>query len=753
LESGATLRTSIGVGTGDSPQFTNLTATGTINGLIGPNSATPSAAVPIALPNEDYLAWHDSGTSGGTTAYMRGAAGVLNFGGSSYTFNGTGAATFGGNLTVTGEPTFGPGGTGTDVVNVIANGGSGAAGGAVFEVRSNGAYRGGLGNEAAINGSGTSNDIHLRTASGADIVFAPNNVNSLTLASAGTATFAGSVGVGVAPGNLLDLKSGTQYQGLRLNNASNVVAELLGFGSGNDAGGLKLREGGTAKVELYANGTSHFGGGDVGIGTSSVYANSKFEVSSGATVLPTVTVTADAAVTAWRLRRTGGSHAHEYYVGMRENTTTLDIYDNTRNTSVFSIAGGGGATTLSGDTVTIHAGAQNRMLHMGTTGTAGGTAIQMLESARYNWQISSSFLVSNDFEITPSSASGNSTFSAAALKIAAATKATTLGGALTVNGAAEFTQALNGSAQILRVKNNHVGNSSPARLIVQTRGWTDSDAVINLDAAATNARWTLGADAAAGKFVIANADLNNFTGSSEVFQIDGASGGVGIGTAGDSTYALKVTKAGANSYQQLYGATGYAAEMHLSSQAASGTFVLAMDNAGTAKIGTNINTPLLFQTNNAERARISNSGNISVGNTSPEAKLDISGDTVLRSSGSNTDGRYWQYVRALGNDPTNVDIVDITLPNYCTASVKVRVTGRGGAALATQFHSEQTYAITTDTSSANVHAGTQVNIDQSFTLTTTVSSQNVTIDVTASSVGNVNAYVEILSSAALTDGL
>ena len=31
-ESGATLRTSIGVGTGDSPQFTGVTATGTITG-------------------------------------------------------------------------------------------------------------------------------------------------------------------------------------------------------------------------------------------------------------------------------------------------------------------------------------------------------------------------------------------------------------------------------------------------------------------------------------------------------------------------------------------------------------------------------------------------------------------------------------------------------------------------------------------------------------------------------------------------
>ena len=98
-----------------------------------------------------------------------------------------------GNITATGEATFGPGGTGTDVVNIIADGGSGAAGGSTFEVRSNGTFRGGLGNKAALLGSGTSTDLELRAASSIPITFAPNNTNALTLDTSGNATFAGRI--------------------------------------------------------------------------------------------------------------------------------------------------------------------------------------------------------------------------------------------------------------------------------------------------------------------------------------------------------------------------------------------------------------------------------------------------------------------------------------------------------------------------------------------------------------------------------
>jgi len=126
---------------------------------------------------------------------------------------------------------------------------------------------------------------------------------------------------------------------------------------------------------------------------------------------------------------------------------------------------------------------------------------------------------------------------------------------------------------------------------------------------------------------------------------------------------------------------------------------------------------------------------------------------IIASEGNNVNGLYKQYVRALGDDPSNVDLVDITLPNYATASVKVRVTGRGSSALATQHHSEQTYAMSTDTSSVNVHSGTQVDIDTAFTLAVTTSGKNVTIDATASNCGGTQAYVEILTNAAFTDNL
>ena len=85
---------------------------------------------------------------------------------------------------------------------------------------------------------------------------------------------------------------------------------------------------------------------DVGIGTTSVLANSKFEIAGGAaTTLPTVTITADAQTTGWRTRRTGGSHAQEWYVGIRQNDRHLDTYNNTDNTLATRLTTGGNFTT------------------------------------------------------------------------------------------------------------------------------------------------------------------------------------------------------------------------------------------------------------------------------------------------------------------------------------------------------------------------------------------------------------------------
>ena len=84
---------------------------------------------------------------------------------------------------------------------------------------------------------------------------------------------------------------------------------------------------------------------DVGIGTTTVYANSKFEINGGtATTLPTVTITADAQTTGWRMRRTGGTYPQEWYVGIRQNAKHLDTYNNTDNTLATRLTTGGNFT-------------------------------------------------------------------------------------------------------------------------------------------------------------------------------------------------------------------------------------------------------------------------------------------------------------------------------------------------------------------------------------------------------------------------
>jgi hypothetical protein len=79
----------------------------------------------------------------------------------------------------------------------------------------------------------------------------------------------GKVGIGVTPANLLSLQSSTQYDGIKLTNGTNTVAEVVGFAAGNDAGGVKLYNGGVATAEVQASGITFFNGGNVGIGTTS----------------------------------------------------------------------------------------------------------------------------------------------------------------------------------------------------------------------------------------------------------------------------------------------------------------------------------------------------------------------------------------------------------------------------------------------------------------------------------------------------
>ena len=312
--------------------------------------------------------------------------------------------------------------------------------------------------------------------------------------------------------------------------------------SGDNAGDIRFKTGTNATERMVITAD-----GPVGIGTTSVFANSVLEVFSATNVIPTATTTSDNHVAAWRSRRTAGSHQQEWYSGLRNGGRHFDFFNNTDN----SLAG------------------------------------------RFT-----------------ASAQGSSNF--------------------TVYGAV-FGQ--NGS-----------GNA--------------------------------------------------------VYGIDGGTGQIWIGGG----------------------------------------------NANTQNINFQI-------TSTAYAMRLDANSNLGIGTSSPEARLDVVGDKVMRSTGSNTNGRLWQYVRAVGDSPSTANIAVFTMPNYATAVVKVRVTGRGTSALTTQHYSEQTYVCSTDTSSVSVQAGTQVDIDTAFTLAVSTSSQQVTINVSGSNVGGVNAFVEVLSNVAVADNL
>ena len=88
------------------------------------------------------------------------------------------------------------------------------------------------------------------------------------------------------------------------------------------------------------------------------------------------------------------------------------------------------------------------------------------------------------------------------------------------------------------------------------------------------------------------------------------SGNVGIGT---TTPNALLNVAGVNPRFRIDNTSGTASVFRIGA------------DSGNAWLGTESNSPLYFMTNASERMRIDSSGNVGIGTTSPNAKLDVAG--------------------------------------------------------------------------------------------------------------------------------
>lgn len=143
-------------------------------------------------------------------------------------------------------------------------------------------------------------------------------------------------------------------------------------------------------------------------------------------------------------------------------------------------------------------------------------------------------------------------------------------------------------------------------------------------------------------------------------------------------------------------------------------------NSANNFIGTTDAVDLVFRTNNSEKARISSSGNLGVGVTNPQAKLDVSGSFKLGASGT----------ALTGIMKTTIGVNDATSFDY-TSTRQVSVTLNGVTPNATVLLNPRS-ALPTGIGVAWCRANASNSITIGFTNSdaTSRSVGNVTFDVT-----------------------
>ena len=291
------------------------------------------------------------------------------------------------------------------------------------------------------------------------------------------------------------------------------------------------------------------------------------------------------------------------------------------NLGILTSAGNLGIGTLSPN-AKLHVSGGNAIFTSGVTAdsNSGLRIVAPISTTHYNWMLGAQQNISAGFEITPSTATGGTTFSTPVFSVTQA-GAATISGYLNVTGTNGF--AMGSVAGRRRID---FSDSSTLRIL------TDGDGIGTLTAATVTNAGTLALSATSANVITLS------TNGSERMRID-SSGNVGIGATGPGGL-LQIGSAYGASTPMLRLSNSYD-----TSRTARGVIDWHDTANTTGKIHTEYDGTMVsmvfgslynsgYNTNNLMTIR--GNGNVGIGTSSPSAKLHVVGDIINSTSVNST---------------------------------------------------------------------------------------------------------------------